>query len=293
MTEFSGAIARDPDYAEAYAGLAGAYDLMREYTLMPSAQAFPLAKAAAEHALALDDRVAAAHAALAFADFYGGWDAATARREFARAIALDPRNETAHHWFATFLMTQGDKAGALRELDTALALAPGSSAIAADRDLVLFQLGDRARAVENLSALEAANPTFLSPHNYMADFDFADGHDETFLNESSFAARLTGDGPRLAAVEAARRALRLGGHREMLEALVGEKSRQFQNGLGSAYAVAQTYAQLGDGAHAKAWLRLAFDRRETEVTNLGADRAFDALHTDPEFQRLAGRVRAS
>ena len=88
--EFNAAIARDGDYAEAYAGLAGCYDLLREYTLMPSSQAFPLAKAAAERALVLDDRLAGAHASLGFADFYGYWDTASARREFARAIALDP-----------------------------------------------------------------------------------------------------------------------------------------------------------------------------------------------------------
>ncbi|MDQ2860033.1 MAG: hypothetical protein M3T55_04760 [Pseudomonadota bacterium] len=291
VAEFSAAIARDPDYAEAYAGLAGAYDLMREYTLMPSAQAFPLAKAAAEHALALNDRVAAAHAALAFAEFYGDWDFADARAEFSRAIALDPRNETAHHWFATFLTTQGDNAGALREIDAALALAPGSAAIAADRDVVLYVSGQRPRAIAGLEALEAANPAFLSPHAYLAKFELTDGRDKSSLAEAALAARLTGDRTRLASVEAETGALRAGGHRGLLEAMAKERTGQFQAGLGSAFAVAQVYALIGDEAQAKTWLRLAFDRRETEVTDLAADESFTPLRSDTEFQRLEGRVR--
>jgi len=291
--EFNAAIEGDPDYAEAYAGLAGSYDLMREYTLMPSSQAFPLAKAAAEHALALDDKVAAAHAALAFADFYGDWDAADARREFARAIALDPKSETAHHWFATFLMTQADYAGALREIDAALALDPASPAIAADRDLILYNSGQWARGAAGMKALEAAQPMFLSPHNYIAGFDYEAGDDAASLNESAIAARLTGDRTRLAMVEAARRGLRSGGHRGMLEALLAERTRQFQTGLGLAYPVAQAWVELGDRARAEAWLRLAFDRRETEATGLAADAVFAPLRADPQFKGLEARVTGS
>ena len=293
VSEFSAAIARDPDYAEAYAGLAGAYDLMREYTLMPSAQAFPLAKAAAQHALALNDKVAAAHAALAFADFYGDWDAAGARAEFARAIALDPRNETAHHWFATFLMTQGEFAGALRQIDIARALDPTSPAIAADRDLILYNNGDKTAARAGVEALEAADPRFLSPHRDKAAFDLYGGDDAGFLGESALCARLTGDDGSMATVEAARSGLRQNGHHGMLKALLSESMRQFQMGRGSAELVADAYARLGEAARAMAWLRLAFERRETEVTNLAADPAFDAMRGDPEFQRLQGRVKGS
>ena len=153
VTEFSAAIARDPDYGEAYAGLAITYDLLREYTLMPSSQAYQLATAAAQRALALDDRLSYAHAALGFAEFYGSRKTSAARSEFRRAVELDPRNETAHHWRATFLMTLGDVAGARREIEAAWALNPGSLAIAADRAFILYANGKTAEAVGNLKAL--------------------------------------------------------------------------------------------------------------------------------------------
>jgi hypothetical protein len=62
--DFSEAIKRDPHYAEAYAGLAGVYDLEGEFTTVQPDRAYPAAAAAARHAIALDSRLADAHAAL-------------------------------------------------------------------------------------------------------------------------------------------------------------------------------------------------------------------------------------
>ncbi|MEO8925690.1 MAG: hypothetical protein ABI306_00885 [Caulobacteraceae bacterium] len=289
--EFGAAIARDPDYAEAYTGLANSYNLLREYTLMPSSQAFPLARTAALHALALNDRLASAHAALAFANFYGFWDAASARREFARAIALDPTSETSHHWFATFLMTQGDNAGALRQIDIARALDPASPAIAADRAVILYAAGRKTEALADIKVVEAAHPDFLSPHNYLANFALIDGDDEGYARESQIAAGLTDDPLRVALASAAREGLKAGGRRAMLQAILAEQTRQLQSGGASAYDVARTRAMLGDAAGAKTFLRLSLDRREAEITIVGVDKAFDPLRGDPEFQHLARWIR--
>ncbi len=69
--DFSEAIEKDPNYAPAYVGLANTYLLLREYSVMPDAVAYPKAKAAAEHAVALDPKLAPAHASLGFIDFSG------------------------------------------------------------------------------------------------------------------------------------------------------------------------------------------------------------------------------
>src|SRR6185437_6095616 len=100
VDDFTQAIVRDPQYAEAYAGLATCYNLLREYTAMPPDYAFPRAKAAAERAIALDPSLADGHLALAFADFWWAHDTKAARREFVRAVALAPQSATAHHWYA-------------------------------------------------------------------------------------------------------------------------------------------------------------------------------------------------
>jgi tetratricopeptide (TPR) repeat protein len=108
VDDFTQAIVHDPQYAKAYAGLANCYNLLREYTAMPPDYAFPRAKAAAERAIALDPSLPDAHTALAFVDFYWSHETAAARREFERAVILAPRNATAHHWYATFLMNLRD-----------------------------------------------------------------------------------------------------------------------------------------------------------------------------------------
>ena len=68
------AVVHDPNYAQAYVGLADCYNLMREYTLMPSSEAYPRALAAAKKAVELDDQSSEAHASLAFVSFFGMWD---------------------------------------------------------------------------------------------------------------------------------------------------------------------------------------------------------------------------
>src|SRR6202035_1563557 len=94
---FTQAVVRDPQYAEAYVGLADCYNLLREYTVMPPSEAYPRAMAAAKRAIALDDSLSGAHSSLAFVDFYWSWDVAGAQREFQRAIELDENSVLAHH----------------------------------------------------------------------------------------------------------------------------------------------------------------------------------------------------
>jgi hypothetical protein len=78
---FTQAVVRDPQYAEAYVGLADCYNLLREYTVMPASEAYPRAMAAAKRAIVLDDSLSGAHSSLAFVDFYWSWDVAGAQRE--------------------------------------------------------------------------------------------------------------------------------------------------------------------------------------------------------------------
>jgi tetratricopeptide (TPR) repeat protein len=89
---FTQAIVQDPNYAPAYVGLADCYNLLREFSVMPPAEAFPRARAAAQKAVELDPGSAEAHNSLAFALFWGYMDVAGAEREYRRALALEPNN---------------------------------------------------------------------------------------------------------------------------------------------------------------------------------------------------------
>ncbi|MGA8026482.1 MAG: hypothetical protein WB992_05010 [Bryobacteraceae bacterium] len=138
---FTQAIVKDPRDAEAYVGLADSYNLLSEYTAMPYQEAFKRAIAAAKTAIELDGNLPEAHNSLAFASFYGDWDAVTAEREFRRALELNPNDGTAHHWYATFLMSVGREREALAEIERSQALEPSSQSIVADKGLILFYTG--------------------------------------------------------------------------------------------------------------------------------------------------------
>ena len=131
---FNQAIEKDPNYAQALAGLADAYALSGdwEYGILSPEDAFPKAKAAATKALALDDNLAEAHTSLAFVlDLYD-WDWESAEQEYKRAIALNPGYATAHHWYAWHLIVMGRNSEALAELRKAESLDPLSPIISAD-----------------------------------------------------------------------------------------------------------------------------------------------------------------
>lgn len=287
---FRAAIALYPRYAQAYAGLADCYDLMREYTLMPATQSYALARAAAEHALALDERVAGAHAALAFADYFGFWDAAGARAHFQRALALDPNDATTRHWYATFLLSVGETAGALQQIDAARALDPASLSIRADRDEILGG-SDPAAALADLRRMARDDPKFLSPHVYLANHAENDGDDREFLKEAGIAAAMSGNTLRQAVLAAASHGYATGGHRGMLRAMLDAQTRQFEAGTGDALDLARLAALLGDRKTALADLSLASDRGEADFSQKALDRPFAFLAADPDYRRLVAHLR--
>lgn len=126
---FERAIALDPGYAQAYTGLADCYALQLDYRSIPVAEGFALAESYARKALALDDSVAETHATLAWTLFVHDWDWAGSRREFLRAIELDPHYATARQWHAFWLAAHGRLDEAVAEVLRAAELDPGSVSI--------------------------------------------------------------------------------------------------------------------------------------------------------------------
>src|SRR6266487_4470884 len=127
---FNQAIAKDPKYALAYAGLAQAWMVLPAYNGGAPTDCTPRAQAAAQKALSLDQDSSDAIAVLASARAEYDFDVAAARSQYERAIRLNPNDATAHHWFATdVLATSGQHAQELAEMKRALELDPLSLTI--------------------------------------------------------------------------------------------------------------------------------------------------------------------
>ncbi len=287
---FSQAIAQDPAYAEAYVGLANCYNLLREYTMMPAAEAYPRAKAAAERALALDDTLADAHTALAFVEFYWFRDMAKAERAFQRALELDPDSVRTHHWFGTALLHLGEFERSLAELTRARELDPESRSILADKGLVLFYAGRTDEAIALLTQLEASEPDYLSPSSYLAAIYFAKGDYEAYLAKARKAARLLGDQSRLAVIAASEAGFESGGAVGMLQAMLDAQRSLYAEGKEDAYNLARTYMLLGDVSRTISYLRTAVERLEQGILAMRIEPAFKGLRTNADFRRLLDDV---
>ena len=162
---FEEAIARDPSYALAYAGLADCHALLAAVGHAGTATQEAVSKAAeaARKAIELDDSLSEAHTSLGFLKFRFDWDWAGAEREFQRAIALQPGYATAHQWYAMCLRILGRTQEALTEMRRALALDPLSLTINAGLARLLSATGQHDRAIEQIWKLLEMDPPSRRP----------------------------------------------------------------------------------------------------------------------------------
>jgi tetratricopeptide (TPR) repeat protein len=290
LAYFQQAIAVDPEYAHAYVGLADCYNLLREYALMPEGEAYPKAIAAAKKAVELDDSLADAHNSLAFGTFYWLFDAPTAEREFRRALSLNPNCSLAHHWYATFLMTIGRNQEALEQIEIAQQLDSSSRSILADKGLILYHAGRVEEGVALLKQLSETEPSFISPHRYLAAIYFELQRYPEYLAQASETARLSKDELELAILEDGAKGFRSGGSQMMLESMLRDQTKYYAVGRISAYRLAQTYSLLGRQHDAIAYLRIAHDRRDSALSGLLVDFTILKLHNDPAYRELVSQL---
>lgn len=283
---FDQAIVKDPNYAQAYVGLADCYNLLREYAAMPSEEAYPRALAAARKAVELDDSSAEAHNSLAFVTFYWNWDVDGAEREFRRALELNPKYVVAHHWYATFLMTIGRLPEALKQIEEAQRLDPASTPILADKALILFHQGHTDQAIGLLKQLEVAQPAFFSTHQYLSDIYLASRDYANWLEEARQSAELSHDESQLAILHAAEQGFKSRGAKGMLESILGVQKKLYSDGRMPAFFVATTCAYLGNKAEALRYLQTSDRRHESSFTSIRVHQAFRSLHDDPSFRNL-------
>jgi DNA-binding winged helix-turn-helix (wHTH) protein/Tfp pilus assembly protein PilF len=287
---FTQAIAHDPNYSDAYVGLADSYNLLREFSAMPANEAYFKAFAAAKKAVELAPQSSEAHASLAFVTFFGMWDAADAEKEFRHALELDPNSAKAHHWYATFLHALNRHDEALSEIELARKLSPDSPAILADKGDLLWSGGQHDEALQLLKQLEAADPDFLSPHRYLRYAYLETADYPNYILELKKDAQLTHDTAQVAVAEAAEKGFAQGGERGLFQAELSEQKKLYAEGKLSPYWLAQNEARLGDRSEAFKHLARCVQSHDDLLLNLSGDQGFASLHGDPGFQQLFAKI---
>jgi serine/threonine-protein kinase len=162
IEHFQGAIAKDPGYALAYAGLADAYELLSiGLGSNPAMENLAQAKAMALKALEMDDTLAEAHTSLAYARWLCDLDWSAAEREFKRALELKSSYVPAHQWYAEYLAALGRHEEALAAIKRAQQLDPLSVPVNRAVGWVLYFARRYDEAIEELQKTLGMDPEFL------------------------------------------------------------------------------------------------------------------------------------
>jgi serine/threonine-protein kinase len=287
---FNEAIARDPNYAPPYSGLADCYSLMDGLspTLLPPNDAFPKAKEAAIKALQIDGQSAEAHASLGRIKLNYDWDWPGAEKEFKLAIQIDPDYPTAHQWYSVYLAYLGRNTEAIAEAQRAYALDPLS--LGASRDLAAAYY--RARQYDQAIA-QCQKMLDLDPQAYVRLRDLLElvyeqlGRYDQAVAERVKSTTFLGGAEKAAALRAA---YEKSGWEGFLQKTADSIIGQARLGKVGSYNMARVYSRLRDKDRTFEWLEKAYAKRSSGIISIKTDPAFDWMRADPRFQELLRRI---
>ena len=286
---FEQAISRDPNYANAHAGLADSYMLLSGYSAAPRNESISEARAEALRALQIDKRLAEAHVSLAAIAQNYDWDWQFAETEYQRAIRLDPGQANAHHWHAECLAFQGHFDEALHEIERARELDPMSLIIAADKGVILYFARQYRPAIEQFRSVLQKEPNFPRARVVIGAYE-QQGLFKDALSDLENWERL----------DPATSMPWVWAHRTYIYAHSGEQARaqraleQLQS-LNSKRQIdagpfVLAYIGLGQKDTALAWLQKAYLEHSPAIAGLKVDPVYDPLRSDPRFKELMRRV---
>jgi len=285
---FEQAIETDPGYALAYTGLADSYALALDYRSVPVHEGFEHAKHYARKALELDDKLAEAHASLAWSVFIYDWDWKTAEAEFRRSIELDARYATARQWYAFLLASQGRFDQALIEAHSAQEIDPASVSVRRGLGYVYFYARRYDQAKYHLLRAIEMNPLAEESYRilgliltYAKEFDEAERalNEALELPDAATYTRVT-----MALLHA--HAGDPGYARETLEFL----EQRLKHDYVSPVEMATVHIALGQNDHAIDWMEKAWAERRGWMAYLNVHPIVDPLRNEPRFKVLVRKM---
>jgi tetratricopeptide (TPR) repeat protein len=288
---FERAIQKDPNYALAYAGIAECYiTLGQPWTggLSPK-EILPQAKAAASKALAIDDSLGEAHAALAHVIELYDWDWQGAEKEYRRALELNPNDAMARFWFGEYLQVMGRNEEGFAQMRQAIALDPLNPNPAAELGSQFYtarQYDQAMRAFQKVLELEPDNAwahyglgwVYSERKMYPeAIAEFAKAVDLSGRNNESTAASLG-------------KVLGDSGRKQEARKILKELKERSKHRYVSPYLIGLVQLGLGERNQAIASLEQGYTNRDQWMMYLKVDPGWDDLRSDPRSKDLIRRV---
>jgi len=287
---FDEAIGIDPQYSQAYAGLADSYQVLIFHGSLSPSSYCPKARFAAEKAIEIDDTVAEAHTALAYVKFYYDWDWQGAEEQFKQSIRLNPNYATAHQWYGEYLGNMGRIDESLVERKEALRLDPLSPIITSELGISYYEGRNYDRAIEEFRKAAELYPDFSPAHDFLATAYEQSGLYDDAIAECQKAITLTDDSYNfltLARIKAQ------SGRRGEAQRLLGEILENSKHRYYSPTLIGMIYAALGDKDKVFGWLENAYQERDWGLAQLKVCPEFDSVRSDPRYADLLKRMNLS
>jgi len=290
VSYFQQAIAKDPGYAIAYAGLADAYAVLADYSGVPS-ELIPKSNAAARKALELDPTLARPHAVLAGNEIGYDWDFAGGEAEYKKATELDPNDATAHQWYAQDLaLIGGREQEALTLVNYAHQLDPQSPIIGYAVGDVHVSARRYDEAIGVCQKVASENPTFAEAHACLADAYWGKRMYPQVIEELKARGQLSGDRNGAEFAAALEQGYRSGDWNGALRKGIELRLARRKNSYDTPSDIAALYAALGEKDQAFQWLNTAYQERDRGLIGLKTRFVLDPLRSDPRFADLAQKV---
>jgi serine/threonine protein kinase/Flp pilus assembly protein TadD len=282
---FQQAIAKDPNYAMAYDGLADSYISLGSGFVVPK-EAFPKAKEATLRALEIDDTLAEAHASLGYIKANYDWDWSGGERELQRAIELNPGDATAHEFYSVALYRMGRFREGIAEGKRALELDPLSLINNRNLGVAFYAARQYDQAIEQFRKTLELDPNFLAAHQWLGN---------AYVQKSMYKEGIAEIEKDLAIYPGYPLSLSwlgysyaVAGRRADAERTLGKLNELSKEKHVPAVDRARIYAGLGEKDKAFEWLEKGYEDRST--VGITVQPPFDPLRSDPRFADLLRRM---
>ena len=291
LSYFQQAVEKDPGYALAYAGIADSCTLIPVYGAGAPRDYYPRAKAAAEKALELDDKLGEAHTSLGNV-LFRYLELAESTREFEQGIELNPNYPTAHQWYGRLaLLMTGQFDRAIAEVNRAVELDPVSPIIHADLGTVYTVARRSEDAIEQFRHTLELDPQFYWAHRQLGLALELKGDPGNAIAEYQKALQLSDDPRVLAFIGHAEAST---GRQNEARAILAKLTEMAKTRYVSGYSFAVIHLALGEKDQALDWLEKdARERNGFEINFVKVDPYLDPLRGDQRFEALVNKVVSS
>jgi TolB-like protein/lipoprotein NlpI len=296
---FQAAVAKDPNYAAAYAGLYRCYDLAYYFDMLSFSESGSKEKAAIMKAVELDDGLGEAHSGLGDYYFERAWDFNAAQREYQRALEVDPNSASAHEDYSFFLQRIGRADEAVKEIDRARELDPLSLHQADSVGWALLYTRRYDEAVDQFHKVLEMDPIYRRSMWGLARVYEVRGMYKEAIAECLKIPALPNIDPFAKALFRKRCSLYQKAHptsgreninRKWFESAHREVEDYVKASGGDLYFLMALYAESGEDDKALDLLEQLYARRDNDMLQLKVDPRIDNLRSNPRFQGLLLRM---